>query len=63
MVQYRYDAWGNVITEVMDEAHALIAELNPFGYRSYYYDRETHLYYLNTATTIRKSADSFLKTT
>ncbi len=48
MVQYKYDAWGNVITEVIDEAHAGIAELNPFRYRSYYYDRETNLYYLNT---------------
>ena len=48
MVQYKYDAWGNVITEVIDEAHAGIAELNPFRYRSYYYDPETNLYYLNT---------------
>ena len=48
MVQYKYDAWGNVKTEVIDEAHAGIAELNPFRYRSYYYDPETNLYYLNT---------------
>ena len=48
VVQYKYDAWGNVITEVIDEAHAAIAELNPFRYRSYYYDPETNLYYLNT---------------
>ncbi len=48
VVQYKYDAWGNVITEVIDEAHAGIAELNPFRYRSYYYDTETNLYYLNT---------------
>ncbi len=48
VVQYKYDAWGNVITEVIDEAHAGIAELNPFRYRSYYYDPETNLYYLNT---------------
>ena len=48
VVQYRYDAWGGIRTEVKDENHALIAELNPFRYRSYYYDRETNLYYLNT---------------
>ena len=48
VVQYKYDAWGNVKTEVIDEAHAGIAELNPFRYRSYYYDPETNLYYLNT---------------
>ena len=48
VVQYRYDAWGNCKTIVLDEAHATIAELNPFRYRSYYYDTETNLYYLNT---------------
>ena len=48
MVQYRYDAWGGIRTEVNDETHATIAELNPFRYRSYYYDTETNLYYLNT---------------
>ena len=48
VVQYKYDAWGGIRTEVNDETHALIAELNPFRYRSYYYDPETNLYYLNT---------------
>ena len=48
VVQYRYDAWGGIRTEINDEIHALIAELNPFRYRSYYYDTETNLYYLNT---------------
>ncbi len=48
MVQYKYDAWGGIRTEVKDETHAGIAELNPFRYRSYYYDPETNLYYLNT---------------
>ena len=48
VVQYKYDAWGGIRTEVKDENHALIAELNPFRYRSYYYDTETNLYYLNT---------------
>ncbi len=48
MVQYKYDAWGGIRTEINDEIHALIAELNPFRYRSYYYDTGTNLYYLNT---------------
>ena len=48
VVQYKYDAWGGIRTEVNDETHAGIAELNPFRYRSYYYDTETNLYYLNT---------------
>ena len=39
---------GGIRTEVNDETHAAIAELNPFRYRTYYYDTETNLYYLNT---------------
>ncbi len=48
MVQYTYDGWGNCKTTVIDEESAQTAELNPFRYRSYYYDRETHLYNLKT---------------
>lgn len=42
---YSYDAWGNItdITGNMD-----IAELNPFRYKSYYYDKESGLYYLRS---------------
>lgn len=42
---YSYDAWGNItdITGNMD-----IAELNPFRYKSYYYDRESGFYYLRS---------------
>lgn len=49
---YEYDSWGSLIAirdsqekEITDESH--IAFLNPFRYRSYYYDTETELYYLN----------------
>ena len=31
-----------------DEINAFIAVKNPFRYRSYYYDFETNLYYLNS---------------
>lgn len=48
VVQYTYDGWGNCRTTVIDEESAQTAELNPFRYRSYYYDRETHLYNLKT---------------
>ncbi len=48
MVRYNYDAWGNHSVEVKDETCAQLAELNPFRYRSYYYDVETKLYYLQT---------------
>ena len=51
VAKYEYDDWGNVLTvtdasnsEITDPAH--IANLNPFRYRSYYYDSESGLYYL-----------------
>ena len=52
VVQYKYDAWGN--HKVLDaKGNALtstthIGNLNPFRYRSYYFDTETKLYFLKT---------------
>ena len=50
---YIYDSWGKVLSvrnengeEVTNKNH--IANINPFRYRSYYYDNETGLYYLNS---------------
>ncbi|MBQ7352389.1 MAG: hypothetical protein IJW54_00105 [Clostridia bacterium] len=51
VVKYVYDAWGNHSVldangaTITDEAH--IGRINPIRYRSYYYDTETKLYYLN----------------
>lgn len=52
VARYEYDAWGKILSikdsdgnVITDENH--IAYLNPFRYRSYYYDNETELYYLN----------------
>ncbi len=60
LLQYTYDAWGNVSTyipnlddnlkldtNIIDKIQ-LIESLNPFTYRSYVYDSETKLYYLNS---------------
>lgn len=63
IVKYIYDAWGNhrayylsngtfvecdnVLTQTTEE-NKLLAYLNPFRYRSYYFDIETGLYYLQT---------------
>ena len=51
VAKYEYDVWGNVLTvtdannkSITDKNH--IANLNPFRYRSYYYDSESGLYYL-----------------
>ena len=52
VVKYTYDAWGNqkIVdcngNEVVGTNH--IGNLNPFRYRSYYYDIETNLYFLKT---------------
>ena len=49
-VRYEYDAWGNHVVTDKDgnPVTSGIGELNPFRYRSYYYDTETELYYLQT---------------
>ena len=53
IVTYTYDSWGKVLSvtdnfgnEITDSNH--IGLINPFRYRSYYYDEETKLYYLNS---------------
>ena len=52
VVKYKYDAWGNCKvlnadgSEITDSNH--IGILNPFRYRSYYYDIGIGLYFLKT---------------
>ena len=52
VVKYGYDAWGNCKVlnasgvEITDNTH--IGILNPFRYRSYYYDHGIGLYFLKT---------------
>ncbi len=53
IVTYTYDSWGKVLSvtdnsgnEITDSNH--IGLINPFRYRSYYYDEEIKLYYLNS---------------
>ena len=45
IANYYYDAWGK--SEGIT-GNTEIANLNPLRYRSYYYDTESELYYLNT---------------
>ena len=54
VVEYTYDAWGNLIS-ILDEFGnnitndtTSIAYLNPIRYRGYYYDNETGYYFLQT---------------
>ena len=45
VAHYVYDAWGN--KRILQDKDG-IATLNPFRYRSYYFDEETGLYYLQS---------------
>ena len=49
-VQYKYDAWGNhaILDNNGNDINDGIGLLNPFRYRSYYYDDETGLYFLQS---------------
>lgn len=53
VANYKYDSWGKIISITDSEGNDIsnnnshIANINPFRYRCYYYDKETKLYYLN----------------
>lgn len=53
VAKYYYDSWGKIIKITDDNDNDItnndssIGNINPFRYRSYYYDKETGLYYLN----------------
>ncbi len=53
IVSYTYDSWGKIVSikdedgrDITDQNHVGI--VNPYRYRSYRYDEETELYYLNS---------------
>ncbi|MDY2746642.1 MAG: RHS repeat-associated core domain-containing protein, partial [Bacilli bacterium] len=46
VVQYTYNAWGKI--ESISSTNSIIANINPFIYKSYYYDKETQLFYCNS---------------
>ncbi len=53
IVSYEYDSWGNTISIKDNNNNEItsptnIGIINPFRYRSYYFDKETNLYYLNS---------------
>ena len=45
VVKYKYDAYGNC--SYLGSTNMNLAESNPIRYRSYYFDEDTGLYYLN----------------
>lgn len=54
IVTYEYDSWGSIISIKDNNGNDIsnnpshIGNINPFRYRSYYYDVETGIYYLNS---------------
>lgn len=46
IASYSYDTWGKVTSVI--GSNAAIGELNPFRYRSYYYDSDIGMYYLQS---------------
>lgn len=53
LAKYVYDAYGKVVSVVDANGNAItdwanVAHLNPFRYRSYYYDFESGLYYVGS---------------
>ena len=45
VAKYSYDAWG--VCSILQDTNG-IANINPYRYRSYYYDAETGMYYLQS---------------
>ena len=51
VAQYSYDAWGvctSAVTHTEQTGGVDIANINPFRYRSYYFDKEIETYYLQS---------------
>ena len=48
LASYTYDAWGNFTVTYTNGGATTAAQYNPFTYRSYYYDDDLGLYYLNS---------------
>ncbi|MBR4286128.1 MAG: hypothetical protein IKT55_00320 [Clostridia bacterium] len=47
LASYTYDAWGNCTVNIVNSDYT-IGNDNPIRYRSYYYDADTGLYYLQS---------------
>ena len=46
VVSYAYDAWGKVLS--VTGSNIELGNINPFRYRSYYYDSDIEMYYLQS---------------
>ncbi len=49
IVEYEYDAWGNLVSEsATGDIGNVLKDVNPLRYRGYYYDVESGFYYLQS---------------
>ncbi len=48
LVEYRYNAWGEILRTIDNTGSLKLSEKNPYRYRGYRYDEETGWYYLNS---------------
>lgn len=48
VVLYYNDAYGNVVSQMIDNTSEKVGQLNPFRYKGYYYDEEIDMYYCQT---------------
>ena len=46
VAEYTYSPWGEVTS--VTGSNVTLGELNPFRYRSYYYDSDIEMYYLQS---------------
>ena len=48
VVQYYYDAYGNITNIDYEAGYSTVANINPYRYKGYRYDSEINMYYLNS---------------
>ena len=48
VVSYQYDSWGKLLSCEDTSENDIVSFINPYTYRSYFYDSDTQLYYLNS---------------
>ena len=48
IVEYEYDAWGNILSIEDSSSNDIVSTYNPYTYRGYRYDKEISMYYLNS---------------
>ena len=48
VIEYIYDAYGNILNVLIATGYTLVAARNPYTFKGYRYDSEINMYYLNS---------------